>query len=54
MAKDRLTLKAVQKSGHMADFIAQEEKRLPNGGDAVHFEKAVKAAVKPQQSKRQT
>jgi hypothetical protein len=54
MAKDRLTLKAAQQNGKLDAFIAQEEKRLPNGGDAGRFDRAVKAAVKPQQSKRQT
>jgi len=50
MSKDRLTLKDAQKAGRMAEFIAQEEKRLPKGADAARFDKAVKAAVKPERS----
>jgi len=50
----RLTLKDAVKAGNLAGFIAQEEGRVPKGADKSRFDKAVKAAVKSQQSKRQT
>ena len=54
MAKDRLTLTKALKTGRLEAFVSEQEMANPAGADAKTFTKTMKAAVKPQQSKRQT
>jgi hypothetical protein len=54
MVKERLNLKKALKTGRLSDFISDQEKSYPDGADRKTFAKVVKAAIKPQQSERQT
>jgi hypothetical protein len=54
MGKDRLTLKDALKNGDLEAFIALAEAEGFGAADSQAFKKALTAAVKPQQSKRQT
>jgi hypothetical protein len=54
MGKGRLTLKEAIKTGNLEAFIALAEAEGFGAADAEAFKRALTAATKPKQSKRQT